>query len=299
MGLDFFFTTILGKKGVVGLIGLIFFIFTFRHSEELFQWIEDKTFGTRDFILSKSELLFYKIDPNKVTWTLLIFCLGGSASLFVSFSFLVNFWVGGIFAVAFMILGWQIPKPIMNFLVQRRKTKFQTQMVDGLNLVSSGLRAGLSLPQSMGMVVEELPNPIAEEFNLVLQQNRLGVSLDESLNNMNDRLDLDDVQMFVSSVNILRETGGNLPETFDTIADVIRERVRLQQKIQSYVAQGKTQGTILCAMPFVLLAMFTISDPQTMKGMFTTGIGILLLSISVGLVFLGGFFMSKIIKIKA
>ncbi len=299
MGFDFLFLTILGKKGVIGLIGLVVFAFTFKHSEELFQWIEDKTFGTRDFILNKSELLFYKIDPQKVTWTLLIFCLGGSLTFFIFFSLLANFWVGSIFAVVFMVIGWQIPKPIMNFLVERRQRKFQAQMVDGLNLVSSGLRAGLSLPQSMGMVVDELPNPIAEEFNLVLQQNRLGVSLDEALENMNTRLALDDVQMFVSSVNILRETGGNLPETFDTIADVIRERVRLQQKIQTYVAQGQTQGTILCAMPFVLLIMFTISDPENMKSMYTTGIGIGLLTVSVGLVFLGGFFMAKIIKIKA
>lgn len=299
MGLDYLFTVILGKKGVVALIGIIIFVFTFKHSEELFQWIEDKTFGTRDFVLNKSDMLFYKIDPSRVTWTLLIFCLGGSFILFILFSLLTNFWVGGVFALAFMILGWQIPKPIMNYLVEKRKRKFQSQMVDGLNLISSGLRAGLSLPQSMSMVVEELPNPIAQEFNLVLQQNRLGVSLDEALNNMNIRLKLDDVQMFVSSVTILRETGGNLPETFDTISDVIRERVRLDQKIQSYVAQGKTQGTILCAMPFVLLILFSMSDPENMKQMFTTGVGIFLLSLSVGLVFLGGFFMSKIIKIKA
>lgn len=118
----------------------------------------------------------------------------------------------------------------------------QGQLVDGLNLISSGLRAGLSLPQSMGMVVEELPQPISQEFNLVLQQNRLGIPLDEALDNLNERLSLQDLQMFVSSVSILRETGGNLPETFDTISDVIRERVRLDQKIQTFVAQGKLQG---------------------------------------------------------
>jgi tight adherence protein B len=296
--LDFFLLTILGKKGIILAIGIIIFTFVYRHSEELFEWIEDKTFGTRDFILTQSELLFWKIDPQKVTWGLLTFCIGGSLVTFIGLSILFSFWVGTLFSLFFFFLGWQIPKPIMSSFVDRRRMKFLAQMVDGLNLISSGLRAGLSLPQAMGMVVDELPNPIAQEFNLVLQQNRLGVSLDEALENLNTRIKRDDIQMFVTSVTILRETGGNLPETFDTIAEVLRERVRLEQKIATFVAQGKTQGIILCAMPFVLLLMFTVSDPKTMEGLFKKPIGLIMLFAAMGLVFLGGFVMSKIIKIK-
>ena len=120
----------------------------------------------------------------------------------------------------------------MDYLVNARIKKYRGQMVDALNLLSNGLRAGLSLPQSVGMVVDELPNPVAQEFNLILQQNKIGVPLEECFEDLIKRVPTEDNEMFVTSVNILRETGGNLAETFDTIAGVIRERVRLQQKLR-------------------------------------------------------------------
>jgi len=297
--MDVIFLDLLGRNGVILLIGVIVFYFTSRNSENLFEWIEQKTFGMRDFILEKCEFLFYKIEPEKVTYGLLALTFGGAVLIFSLFTFTGSITMGLIGAGIFLTFGWQIPKPIMYKLVERRKRKFQSQMVDGLNLMSSGLRAGLSLPQAFGMVVEELPDPIAQEFNLVLQQNRLGVSLDESLDNLNKRMELEDVQMFTTSINILRETGGNLSETFDTISDIIRERVRLEQKIASYVAQALNQGRVLCLMPFFLLIAYGFTDPKNVKMLFTNPIGLAILTLVIGLVFLGGFFMSKIVKIKA
>ncbi len=297
--MEILFLNVLGKKGVILLIGILVFYFCLKNSEKIFQFIEDKTFGTRDYILEKCEFLFYKIDPEKLTWGLLGFSFGGALLFFTLFTLMGSVLMGIIFGIIFLFIAWQLPKPLMNTLVQRRRNKFQSQMVDGLNLMASGLRAGLSLPQSFGMVVEELPNPIAQEFNLVLQQNRLGISLDESLENMNQRLELEDVQMFTTSINILRETGGNLSETFDTISDIIRERVRLQQKIASYVAQALMQGRVLCLMPFLLLIMLGASNPEAVKLLFSTPIGIGIFIVVIGLVLLGGFFMSKIVKIKA
>ncbi len=297
--MDVIFLKVLGRNGVIILIGIIVFYFTSRNSESLFEWIEQKTFGMRDFILEKCEFLFYKIEPEKVTYALLGLTFGGALLLFSLFTFTGSITLGVIFGGLFLVFGWQIPKPIMNKLVERRKRKFQSQMVDGLNLMSSGLRAGLSLPQAFGMVVEELPDPIAQEFNLVLQQNRLGVSLDESLDNLNKRMGLIDVEMFTTSIGILRETGGNLTETFDTISEIIRERVRLEQKITSYVSAALFQGRALCLMPFFLLLAYGSTDPKSVKLMFTNPFGLAILAFVVGLVFLGGFFMNKIVKIKA
>ncbi|MCB9094545.1 MAG: type II secretion system F family protein [Halobacteriovoraceae bacterium] len=299
MNFDFIMLKVLGKGGVILLIGTFIFLVSYKNSEKLFQWIEDQTFGARDFILDKCELLFFKIEPQKVTWYLMVLTFGGTALLFSIFAFMGFYKMGGLFAIIFLIFSWKIPKPIMSYLVERRITKFQNQFIDALNLMSSGLRAGLSLPQAFGLVVEELPNPISQEFSLVLSQNRLGVSLDECLENLYKRIDNEDVQMFVSSINILRETGGNLSETFDTIAEIVRERVRLKQKIDTYTAQARTQGVILCLMPIVILFVFSASDPETMSKMFSNPLGIFAIIVSFGLVFLGGFVMSKIIKIKA
>ncbi len=290
---------VLGKKGVIALFGMFFFWASSVSSERIFQFIENKTFGTRDFVLDKAEFLFYKIDPQKLTIGLLIFALGGALLIFSMFTWMGSIVAGIIFGIIFIFIAFQLPKPVMKFLVNRRKNIFQSQMVDGLNLMSSGLRAGLSLPQSFGMVVDELPNPIAQEFNLVLQQNRLGVGLDEALEGMNERMQLDDVQMFVTSINILRETGGNLSETFDTISEIIRERVRLQQKISVYVAQGLNQGRILSAMPFVMMVILGFSNPVGLKKLLTTPIGWILMALVVGLVSIYFFIVKKIITIKA
>src|SRR5690606_27062927 len=142
------------------------------------------------------------------------------------------------FAVFVTIVGWKAPKPIVDFIYRRRVEKLTMQMIDGLALMSNGLKSGLSIVQALNLVVEEMPNPIHQEFALILNQNKLGVPLEEAFTNFANRVESDDVEMFVTSVNILKETGGNLAETFDTIVTTIRERLKVQKKISAMTAQG-------------------------------------------------------------
>lgn len=293
-----FFVDILGKSGVALLIGTMVFIFSYRNSVRLFQWIEDQTFGTRDYILQKCELIHFEIDPKKVTFILLFLSFGISIIVFGIFSIFGKFLLGSIIAGIFSIIGWKIPRPFMDSLVNSRVKKYQLQMVDALNLLANGLRAGLSLPQSLGMVVDELPVPVSQEFNTILQQTKIGVPIEEAFENLVKRVPTQDNEMFVTSVNILRETGGNLAEVFDTITDVIRERVRLQQKIDTYIAQGKFQGMTILAMPWVMGLIYTVSDPESMEPLFNTPIGIILLIIAVILNVIGGIVIMKVIKIE-
>jgi tight adherence protein B len=152
--------------------------------------------------------------------------------------------------------------------------------------------------QAIGMVVDEMPPPISQEFGVILQQNRVGVPLEECLENLAVRVPIQDNEMFVSSVNILKETGGNLAEVFDTIVDVIRERVRLQQKLDTYVAQGLFQGATVFSMPYVIGGLYALSNPKSMAPMFTTPLGIILLVVALALDFIGGFIILKIVRIK-
>ena len=193
---------------------------------------------------------------------------------------------------------FNLPKKIVDFLVERRIKSYSGQMVDGMTLLANGIRAGLSVPQSLGMVVNELPAPISQEFGLILQQNRIGVPLEECFENLAKRVPTEDNDMFVSSVNILRETGGNLAEVFDTIVSVIRERVRLQQKVDTYTAQGMVQAIIIASMPFAITAVYAISDPKSIKLMLTQPIGIALTILALIFDFIGFFIILKIVKIK-
>lgn len=288
----------IGSFGILVIVGIIVFMFSYKNSVKLFDWIEDQTYGTRDFILKKCDLLFIEIEPIKVTYTLLFLSFGMSIITICLFALTGKFTLGLFMGAIVAVIGWKIPKPIMNFLVAQRIKKFEEQIVDALGLLANGMRAGRGLQQSMSMVVEELPAPVSQEFNLILQQTKIGVPINEAFDNFCLRVPTEDNNMFVSAINILRETGGNLAETFDTIIEIVRERVRLKQKISTYVAQGFQQAMIMFAMPFVMALFFGSSDPTFFDKLFGTTIGLVFVFIALVLDIIGLFVILKIINIK-
>ena len=283
---------------MVAVIGFITFIFFFYYSQNVFSWIESRTLGTREYIMERLELLFWEVPEEKVFYIILSMAFGMSALSFAFFAFLGHWFLGIIAFVGITFVGFRIPIWVVDFFVARRIKTYQNQMVDALTLLANGIRAGLSVPQALGMVVAEMPAPVAQEFNLLLQQNRIGVPLEECFENLAKRIPLEDNDMFVSSINILRESGGNLAEVFDTIVGVIRERVRLQQKVDTYTAQGMFQGATIFSMPFAMVAIYAVNDPASVKPLFTTPLGIVATMIALALTLAGGFVILKIVKIK-
>ncbi len=292
------FVSLLNIYSLMGLVGFMFFWFAYQYSVPIFDWIERQTLGTRTYILEKLEFLFIEVKPDYITYMLLFLSFGNSIIVLGIFIMLGKWATGITFAILLSILGWKIPKPVINYLVEKRIKSYQLQMVDSMTLLANGIRAGLSMNQAIGMVVDEMPDPMSQEFNIILQQNRVGVPLEECLENLSIRIPLQDNEMFVTSVNILKETGGNLAEVFDTIVDVIRERVRLQQKIDTYIAQGMIQGATVFAMPYFIGGIYALSDPKSMVPLFTTPIGLLMLVIALMFDLAGGFVILKIVKIK-
>jgi tight adherence protein B len=293
-----FMLDVLGKTGVLAVIGLGFFIFCYVNSIKIFAWVDEQTSGTREYLLKKFEILFIEVDPKKVTWGLMIISLGSGAFVFCALAIIGKTALGVVAGIAATIGGWKIPRPAIDYFEEKRKKKYALQMVDALNLLGNGIRAGLTMPQAIGMVVDELPPPVSQEFNLVLQQAKIGVPLDEALENLKNRVYTEDNEMFVTSVSILRETGGNLAEVFDTITLVIRERLRLQLKIDTYIASGKIQAYIIGCMPFMMIIMFGSGDPDYFPLLFGTVLGIVALLVICGMVALGMFIILKIIDIK-
>jgi tight adherence protein B len=293
-----FMLDVLGRNGVLIVIGLGFFIFCYVNSIKIFAWMDEQTSGTREYVLRKFEILFIEVDPQKLTWALLFISFGSGALVFCLLAIIGKTTLGIVAGIIATIVGWKLPRPLVDYFEAQRTKKYQLQMVDALNLLANGIRAGLTMPQAIGMVVDELPPPVSQEFNLVLQQAKIGVPLDEALENLKKRVYTEDNEMFVTSVNILRETGGNLAEVFDTITIVIRERVRLQLKIDTYVASGKIQAYIIGCMPFAMIVMFGSGDPEYFPMLFGTILGIIALLVICGMVALGMFVILKIIDIK-
>jgi tight adherence protein B len=267
----------------------------YRYSERFLDWLRFQSIGTRDYIVERLALMFIEVSPNSVLFAQFIASFGLGLIVFVIL--LPQVFPGIMLGTIVTIVGWKAPRPIVDMLYRKRVTKFTYQMIDGLSLMSNGMKSGLSVVQSMGLVVQELPDPIRQEFNLVLSENKLGVSIEEAFNNLAKRIHSDDVEMFVTSVNILKETGGNLAETFDTITTTIRERIKLEQKIDAMTAMGRMQGMILLAVPGVLGAFIYTSDPDFMRPLFTTTFGWLILLVVVGLEVLAYVTISRIVKI--
>ncbi len=278
------------------LIGVAVFTVSYFYNKRFLEWLRFQSLGTRDYIHDKFSVMFIDIPANQILLTQFIISFGLGIMVFLAF--LPGLFPGIPLGIFVTIIGWKLPKPIVDFMYRKRVGKFVLQMIDGLALMSNGLKSGLSIAQSMEMVTREMPNPIKQEFQLILNQNKLGVTLEEAFVNLSKRIESDDVEMFVTSVNILKETGGNLAETFDTIVSTIRERIKVENKIDALTAQGFYQGMVVMAVPPGLFITFFQSDPEFMMPLVSTPLGWMILFIIMGLELLGFFIIMKIVKIQ-
>lgn len=272
------------------------FIFFMSTSEKILGWLYEKSLGNRQYILQKFETMFIENTEKQVTIIMLLLSFGLGILAFLLFWPRVG--IGTFMFFVITIVGWQIPKIVVDTIYDKRCAQFNYQMMDALTIMANGIKSGLSIAQSMERVCENMPNPIKQEFNYVLSQVRLGLSVEEALNSMADRIPLPDVQMFVLSINILKETGGDLASTFGVISETIRERQKLMNRIEAMTQQGKTQGVIMTAIPFVILVILSALDPGYVEPLFNSTLGIIFLIIMLFLQIMGGVMIKKIVTIK-
>ncbi|HEY3110857.1 MAG TPA: type II secretion system F family protein [Chloroflexota bacterium] len=173
-------------------------------------------------------------------------------------------------AVALAVAGFYLPRLILGLAQKRRLKAFGSQLADTLMLQSNSLRAGYSLLQSMETVSREAPQPTAEEFGRVVREVGLGLSPEEALLNLYRRLPSDDLDLMVTAINVQHEVGGNLAKIFDTLAETIRERGRIQGEIKTLTAQQKIGGNVISIMPVVLAGGLTLMSPNYLKPLFSS-----------------------------
>jgi tight adherence protein B len=281
---------------VVPLFGICVFVLVIIWAEKVITWLRQKSLGRRDEVIKTMRLMGMDVDEQKITIIMLLMSFG----LGVLFFLLLwpNVMVGILFGCSITVAGWQLPPLLVQLIYENRCTKFVDQMVDGLTIMANGIKAGSNPQESMKRVVEIMGNPIRQEFSQVLYQMQVGDSFESALNDLGTRIPKPDVQMFVTSINILKETGGNLAETFQTIVLVIRERQKVEKKIQALTAQGLMQGIIVTMIPFLLMGVFLLVDPAFIKPMFNTTLGLVLLLVMFGLQVIGGVLIKKLVTIK-
>ena len=219
----------------------------------------DKAISGRDFFDTIRKRIAKADVKLRVSEYLILVVLSGvGVSLLAYFMFDNNL----VLAIVLFFVGLKIPKWWVDFTATKRMRAFDGQLSDTLNLWVNALRSGYSVLQGMETIATELPPPVSKEFERVVQEVRLGLSLEKALDNMYRRVPSEDLDLVITAVNIQREVGGNLAEVLDTISHTIRERVRIKGEIRTLTAQGRASGWIISLLPIVLGGLLYMINPE-------------------------------------
>ncbi len=203
----------------------------------------------------------------------------------------------GLGAILGAACGVFLPVGTLRALQRRRVAKLEDQLVGGLQILASGVRAGLNLVQAMELVARDGPVPLRQEFAHLLGEYEYGVPLEDALDNAADRIGSGDFRLLFSALQTHRQRGGNLGETLDRIAASIREIQRLDNRVRSLTAQGRATARWLGAMPLVVLAILYMLVPEGVKLLFTDDLGKLILLTIVTLNVVGFLWIRKIVAV--
>ena len=194
----------------------------------------------------KLDDLFYDKSPKQIAR--LYFILPpvlGLAGLLILGSF--------IFGIIGAVLGLFIPNIILKMRYVQRRSKFNSQILDAIMILSSSLKGGLSLLQALEVLTEEMPIPMSQEIGLVVRENKMGISLEDSLKNLKSRMKMEELDLVINSVLVARETGGDLTKVLSRLSTTIRDNRKLQDSIRTLTMQGKIQGVIMSILPFLFI----------------------------------------------
>ena len=168
-----------------------------------------------------------------------------------------------------LFLGIGIPHKLIARMIKRRVTQFTARFPDAIDLMVRGLRAGLPISETLGVVGEEIPGPIADEFRSVSDKMKIGRTMDAALQDTADRLGTPEIQFFVITLAIQRETGGNLAETLNNLSEVLRKRAQMKLKIRAMSSESKASAWIVGSLPFIVFALISFLNYEYMSKFFS------------------------------
>ena len=168
-----------------------------------------------------------------------------------------------------LALGLAVPHKAVSVMIKRRVAKFTKRFPDAIELLVRGLRSGLPISETLGVVGSELPGPVGEEFRAVSDKIKIGKTMDAALQDTADRLGTPEFQFFVISLQIQRETGGNLAETLSNLANVLRGRAQMRLKIKAMASESKASAYIIGSLPFIVFGLINWINHDYMGKFFT------------------------------
>lgn len=253
--------------------------------------------GVATTLLPNSAAFKKRIAMTGKSWTPGQYLMG-SAVIFVLAALLIYVKTGGAFFALFggLALGLFIPHTLIKRLIKKRIIQFNKKFPDALELLVRGLRSGLPISETIGVVGSEVPGPVGVEFRGVSDKIKIGRTMDAALQEAADRLGTPEFQFFCITLQIQRETGGNLAETLSNLATVLRGRAMIKLKIKAMSSESKASAYIIGCLPFVVFALLYVLNPEYMLKFFTDQT---LMVVGIGGVIwmaIGAFIMSKMIS---
>jgi tight adherence protein B len=246
---------------------------------------------------SRVEALMLRLHRTGMPWTVTQY-LYASVGLAVAVMVVIYLKSGAAMLSlgAGVIVGAGLPHFVVNYFIKRRANGFTVKFADAIELLVRGLRSGLPVTETLGVVASEVPGPVGEEFKLITERIKIGRTMEDALQETADRLAMPEFNFFCITLAIQRETGGNLAETLANLADVLRKRSQMKLKIRAMSSESKASAYIVGALPFIVFGMIWWINPDYLSGFFSderlivTGLG--------GLVWMGigAFIMAKMVS---
>ncbi|MCW3797151.1 type II secretion system F family protein [Sphingomonas sp. BN140010] len=248
-------------------------------------------------LMPRPALLRLRLERTGKAWTLGQYGMVSAGILMIVFLLLTL--KGAPILLALMLglfVATGLPHMTINYLIKKRLAAFNVNFPDAIELMVRGLRSGLPITETLGIVSGEIGGPVGVEFRAVSDKMKIGRTMDAALQETADRLGTPEFQFFVITLAIQRETGGNLAETLSNLADVLRKRAQMKLKIKAMSSESKASAMIVGSLPFIVFALVSMMNPKYMGGFFTdprlmvAGIG--------GLIWMGigVFIMAKMIN---
>ncbi len=248
-------------------------------------------------IIPNPELLTKRIKMTGKDWTLNQYVI---ACVAFGLTFAIGITVAGappLLAIfGGLAIGLMIPHFVVGSLIKKRIAKFNQYFPDGIELMVRGLRSGLPISETLGIVGKELPGPIGEEFTKITDTIRIGRTMDEALLEAYERIGIPEFNFFNVTLAIQRETGGNLAETLSNLADVLRKRAQMKLKIKAMSSEAKASAYIIGCLPFLMFIGISFVNPKYVEGFYTDQRLMVAALVGAIMMSMGAFVMSKMIN---
>ena len=168
-----------------------------------------------------------------------------------------------------LFMGAGLPHMVVCHFIKKRANQFVAKFPDAIELLVRGLRSGLPITETLGVVASEIPGPVGEEFKLVTERIKIGKTMEDALQETADRLNMAEFSFFCITLAIQRETGGNLAETLSNLADVLRKRSQMKLKIRAMSSESKASAYIVGSLPFIVFGLIYWINPTYLGGFFS------------------------------